>query len=187
MSDYYTSPLFLSPCLSLDLSQGQGLQTVWLTAACCWESGRPVARCVFECVLLDGNLLESGTMFLQADGSLCLQTEFCCRACESGACVLEDFWTLTLVDMQGRDRRWHIVSETEASSPRESPSSDRKRAALWRHEEKPSTNWCFSPPSTSLAFLAWATEFCRNRTVYSRISAFSSLLWEGFWKWTRRI
>jgi len=182
MSDYYTSPVFLSPCLSLDLSQGQGLQTVRLTAACCWESSRPVACCVFE----EANLLESGTMFLKADGSPCLQTEFC----ESGTCVLEAFWTLsgslTLDDMQGRVRRWRIVSETEASSPWESPSSDRKRAALWRHEEKPSTNWCFSSLSTSFA-LAWATEFCRNRTVYSRISAFSSLLCEGLWKSKRRI
>lgn len=171
-------PAILSPFLCLDLSQGQGLQTVCLTGCWCWKVGRVVACSVLESVLLNGFLTGCDTMFLHADGSPCLQTELC----EFGSCVLEEFWTLTgslmLVDMQGWVRRWHSV----ASSPQASPSSDRKRAAFWRHEEKPSINWRFSPPSVSFAFLAWATEFCRNRTVYSRISAFSILLWEGLCK-----
>lgn len=171
-----------------NFSQGQGLQTVWLTVWC-WDVGAAVECSVLESVLLNGILFGCGTTFLQAVGSPCLQTEFWCRWCcafESGSCFLDEFWILTgsrmVVDMQGWVRCWHSMVVTEPSSSGALPSSDRKWAAFWRHDEKPSINWRFSPPSTSFAFLAWATVFCKNRTVYSRISAFSILLWVGLCK-----
>lgn len=130
-------------------------------------------------------------MFLQAEESPCLPTDVCCwfrcSAWDSGTVVLE-FWTLTGILMwagtQGWVSRWHSVAFTEPSSPRASPSFDRKRAAFWRHVEKPSINWCFSLSSSSFAF--FATAFCKKRTVYSRISAFSIRLWLGFCKSTRK-
>lgn len=190
MSNYYTSPLFWVHFSAnvFHFSQGQGLQTVWLTGVWCWEVDRAVECSVLESVLLNAVLLACGTTVLQADGSPCLQRELCCRWCctfESGTGLLDEFWILTgsrmvVDDTQGWVRRWHSVAVTEPSSPWALPSSDKKRAAFWRHDEKPSINWRFSAASTSFAFLAWATEFCKNRTVYSRISAFSILLWVGF-------
>lgn len=169
-------------CVCVFESQGHGLHTHCLPVACGLVVGHGVPA-VFRSWCrrtLLGSVCCSGILY----------------GCE-GVCVCECLLTLCspcamcLTSLAlGQCGRWlrHQCRDEDREScrPWASLCSCRKRAAFCKHVENPSRNWWPSDEdsSSAMGFLASAMELCRKRTVCSRISAFSTRLWDMAWNRT---
>ncbi len=186
---------------SLRGDQGQGLHGDWLTGglwdALCLLAGLAALWGCWENV---GDRCDSPRVWTQLATERAGAHSLCPDLCISNRRIdLEDFlrreldegWASVLLwtpaeSESEREKRAERDASSAAPSHRPFPSGPRNWAALWRQVEKPSWKECFWPPSPPSALLL-SPVFCRNRTVCSRISAFSTLRWVASWDRTKEL